>query len=415
VDATASSEEGVQSTASPPRWRRVVAALGVLDWVAIGLFALGLIFLVTGVLPWSSAGTTMTRIAPILLFLFAVIILAELTAQAQFFDVVAARIAIIGRGSYAALFGLTFAFATITTIFLNLDTTAVLLTPVMLATAARARIAPMPMAMTTVWLANTASLLLPVSNLTNLLAANRVGLPVLSFAERMALPQVAALIATAACLWLFYWRPGLRPSGGYVPPAPVVPSHRRLFQAAALACGLFVIGVLAGVTLPVVSISCAAILVVAFAFGAREQLRWRLIPWRLLVFLSGLFLVVETVSEHGLGTVLRALIGTDGGAEGVWRAAGTSAALSNLINNLPAYLAGEAVIPPGHGDHLLGLLLGSNIGPLILPWASLATLLWQERCRAAGVPVNWRRFVLTGLVTTVVVLAAATGALLLTS
>ena len=163
MDATASSEEDVQSTASPPRWRRVVAALGVLDWVAVGLFALGLIFLVTGVLPWSSAGTTMTRIAPILLFLFAVIVLAELTARAQFFDVVAARIAIIGRGSYAALFGLTFAFATITTIFLNLDTTAVLLTPVMLATAARARIAPMPMAMTTVWLANTASLLLPVS------------------------------------------------------------------------------------------------------------------------------------------------------------------------------------------------------------------------------------------------------------
>lgn len=393
----------------------MVSALGVLDWVAIALLVLGLIFVATGALPTASAGALLTRIRPILLFLFAVIILAELTAQAQFFDVVAARLAIVGRGSYLALFGLTFAFATVTTLFLNLDTTAVLLTPVMLATAVRARIAPMPMAMTTVWLANTASLLLPVSNLTNLLAANRVGLPVLSFAARMALPQVAALVATAACLWLFYWRPGLREPGRYQVPAPVAPRHRGLFLAAAVSCALFVIGVLAGVELWMVSVSCAGILVVAFAFGARDQLHWRLIPWRLLVFVSGLFLVVQTVSEHGLATLLRAVIGTSPGAEGVWRAAGTSAGLSNLINNLPTYLAGEAVIPLGNGDQLLGLLLGANIGPLILPWASLATLLWHERCTAAGVEIRWRRFVLTGLVTTVVVLAASTGALLLTS
>ena len=45
---------------------------------------------------------------------------------------------------------------------------------VMLATAVRAGVAPLPLAMTTVWLANTASLLLPVSNLTNLLAMERV-------------------------------------------------------------------------------------------------------------------------------------------------------------------------------------------------------------------------------------------------
>ncbi|MFD0820643.1 ArsB/NhaD family transporter [Micromonospora zhanjiangensis] len=80
----------------------------------------------------------------------------------------------------------------------------------MIAMAVRAGIAPLPLAMTTVWLANTASLLLPVSNLTNLLAAERVGLTVLRFAERMALPQVAALLATAARLWLLYWRPGAR-------------------------------------------------------------------------------------------------------------------------------------------------------------------------------------------------------------
>jgi len=96
--------------------------------------------------------------------------------------------------------------ASVTTAFLNLDTTAVLLTPVMLAVAGRAGVRKLPLAMTTVWFANIASLLLPVSNLTNLLAADRIGLPARAFASRMWLPQLAAIAVGAACLWVFYWR-----------------------------------------------------------------------------------------------------------------------------------------------------------------------------------------------------------------
>lgn len=422
ASAAATSDEpgavaGGSPSASPDRpgrgWRRPFAGLSGLDRIAIILLAVGLLCVAAGLLPRAAAAATMARIAPLLLFLFAVIIMAELTAKAEFFDVLAARIAIVGRGSYPALFALSVAFAALTTVFLNLDTTAVLLTPVMLATAVRAGIATMPLAMTTVWLANTASLLLPVSNLTNLLAADRVDLPVHSFAARMALPQAAAVVVTAGCLWLFYWRRGLRPDDRYLPPAPFVPRDHTLFRVAAVTSALFVVGILAQVEIAVVSVVCAAILLVAFAVRARGQLRWSLMPWRLLVFVSGLFLVVNTVSLRGLSTVLTTIIGADAGAKGVWRAAAAGGALSNIINNLPAYAAGEAVVPLGHTEQLLGLLIGTNVGPVVLPWASLATLLWLERCRAAGVSVNWPRFLLTGTVTALAVLAASVGALLL--
>jgi arsenical pump membrane protein len=193
-----------------------------------------------------------------------------------------------------------------------------------------------------------------------------------------------------------------------------VPADRRLFLIAAITCGVFVAGILAGVPIEAVSVVCAFVLVAAFALRARDRLRWSLIPWRLMVFVTGLFLVVETVSQHGLLTVLGETIGADGGAEGVWRAATAGAASANLINTLPAYVAGEAVVPKANPDQLLGLLIGTNVGPVILPWASLATLLWLERCRAAGVAIDWPRFLRTGTITAVVVLAAATGALLLT-
>ena len=76
-------------------------------------------------------------------------------------------------------------------------------------------------------------------------------------------------------------------------------------------------------------------------------------------------------------------------------AALTGAGLANLVNNLPSYVAGEAVIPAANHTQLLGLLVGVNVGPLITPWASLATLLWYERCVTSGVAVPLRRFTLT--------------------
>jgi len=392
------------------RWRP-----SALDWIAAGLFVLGLVFVGTGLLPYSAADATIRRILPLLLFLGTVILLAELTAAAGFFDVIAVRVAGVARGSYPALFVLCVLFATITTTVLNLDTTAVLLTPVMLALARKVGIAAIPLAMTTVWLANTASLLLPVSNLTNLLAANRVALPPLEFAARMWGPQLASVAVTMVFLWAFYWRRGARGMDRYDPPPPHKPRDPVLFWVVALACLLFITVILvARIPLGYASSMAAALVVAAFAVRDRAALRPQLVPWRLLVFVTGLFLVVQTISLHGLDKVTEALIGNAGGAIGALRAAATGAGLSNVVNNLPAYVAGEAVIPFSHHTQLLALLIGTNVGPIITPWASLATLLWYERCRAYEVAVPLRKFMLTGACLAVCGVAAAVGALLLT-
>jgi Arsenical pump membrane protein len=78
--------------------------------------------------------------------------------------------------------------------------TAVLLTPVVLTLTDRLRLRPLPFALLSVWLANAASLLLAVSNLTNLLALQREHLSTLTFAGRMALPELAAVAITVGYL-----------------------------------------------------------------------------------------------------------------------------------------------------------------------------------------------------------------------
>ncbi|GAB3850857.1 SLC13 family permease [Dactylosporangium cerinum] len=383
--------------------------LHVLDWVGIGLFVAGGVAVAAGLLPVAEAEHTVERIAPLLAFLGAVIVLAELTAQAEVFDVLADRLATLARGRTVALFGVCVAFAAVTTMILNLDTTAVLLTPVMLALARRLGLPPLPLAVTTVWLANTASLLLPVSNLTNLLAAGHVGLGPVAFAGRMWLPQLAAISVTAVALWVAYWRHTARQ---FTPPPPHRPADPVLFRVALAACLVFVAGVLLEVPLWMASGVAAVALVVAFAVRDRGALRPALLPWRLLVFVTGMFLVVETLGAHGLDRFAGTLIGTGGGPVGAFRAAATGMGLANLVNNLPAYIAGEGGIGAGHRTQLLALLVGVNVGPLAAPWASLATLLWWERCRAGDVRVPAVRFLLWGTAVAVAGTALATTALL---
>jgi arsenical pump membrane protein len=387
-----------------PLWRQ----MAILDWIAIALFVLGWTAVATGLLPVHDARATVTRILPLLVFLGSVVVLARLDSEAQLFDVLAIRLTALGRGRTWVLFLLCVLFAAATTIFLNLDTTAVLLTPVLLATARRAQLTALPVAMTTVWLANTASLLLPVSNLTNLLAADRVGLKTLPFARQMGLPQLAALTVVTLALWLFYWRS--EPIRYEVPPL-LRPRNPRTFALAGACTVMFIGGILAGVSIAVAAVVAAALLTLGFVRWDRSSLTWDLVSWRLLVFVTGLFLVVDTIGRHGLSSLVSSLIGTDSGGLGIVRAAAVGAGLSNTLNNLPAYVAGEAVIPVANHHQLIGLLIGTNIGPVILPWASLATLIWAEHCRHAEVTIHWRRFMATGTVMAVGALTAAVAVL----
>ncbi len=195
----------------------------------------------------------------------------------------------------------------------------------------------------------------------------------------------------------------------------MVVEDRPLFVISGAACLLFVAALVAGVAVDRAAPVAAVIVVGAFAVRARSRLSWSLIPWQLVVFDSGLFLVVPTLSRFGLGEVMGRLIGVDGGADGAFRAAATGAGLSNVLNNLPACTAAGQVIPVTNHDQLLALLIGTNVGPVITPWASLATLLWFEWCRRRDVRVPLVRFLLTGALLALAGVTATVGVLLLTA
>jgi arsenical pump membrane protein len=73
---------------------------------------------------------------------------------------------------------------------------------------------------------------------------------------------------------------------------------------------------------------------------------------------------------------------------GLAQTAGVSAMLANVLNNLPALI----VLLPAVGAHpsssLWAMLIGVNMGPVILATGTLASLLWLATLRRLDVAVS---------------------------
>lgn len=352
------------------------------------------------------------RVAPIVAFLLTVTVVAELSDRAGVFDAAAHRLARLGGGRMWLLWPVFAVFATACTIVLSLDTTAVLLTPVGIALARRIGVAERPFALTTLWIANTGSLLLPVSNLTNLLALGpfaHMGIDHAASVRLMAAPAVACIVATLLLLALLHRRDLTRRYPATPPSAGHDPVLRRVAAITCLALGP---AFAAGLPPWLVATVAAAVLVVASARRAPQALRNLPVPWVMAAGFAALTLLVTWAHDAGHLAPLVALAGTGTGPADLARVAATGAVTANLVDNLPAYLALEPAAL-GEPARLAALLVGTNAGPLVTPWASLATLLWLERCRAAG--VTWRlwRLGLAGLACALLAVAAGVAALAL--
>ncbi len=164
-----------------------------------------------------------------------------------------------------------------------------------------------------------------------------------------------------------------------------------LFFLTTLACLALVPGILLGGDPTLVVTIAATALVPVFVVRRRDGL----VPWRLSLFVLGLVLVVAAVLRHGGARLVASITSTGEGLGALLRIAGVGAVLSNLLNNLPAYLVVEPDAAGGGPARLLALLIGTNGGSLVLLWGSLATLLWRERCKARGVKA--RDFAAMGL------------------
>lgn len=323
-------------------------------------------------------------------FLFAAVPLAVLLDRLGFFSSAAE---VLGKGRHLAL-GLWVLGALVTTV-LNLDASVVLLTPLYVRIAQRRGLDVVSLAFQPVLLSCLASSALPVSNLTNLIAASDHRLRTGSFVAHLALPSLAATIVG----WFVYRRvlPPGEPTSG--PPQQIeqpaaerpageqqVVDRRALVIGALVVAGVlvgFVIG--SGVGVPEWAVALGAdVVLVAIV----RVVPWRDVPWGTGLVAASLGLLAAGAASH-LDLVH---VFSGGGNLDLVRVALVSAVGANLVNNLPALL----VALPSTGQGIWALLLGVNIGPMVLVTGTLAALLWQSSLGRLTVHIDARTFARVG-------------------
>jgi arsenical pump membrane protein len=357
---------------------------------------------VLGLVPWRDAVGELAVLGPTVGFLAAILLLAHLADLGGVFrygGVVAAR---WSAGSPRRLLVVVFGIASLVTAALSLDATVVLLTPVVFATASTLGVRPKPHVYACNHLANSASLLLPVSNLTNLLAMTAGGLSFLHFAGLMTLPWLCVIGVEYLILRRFFAADLATPAHRAMPARPRVPR----FALAVLAVTLlgFAAAEPLGVHPAWIALAGAVVLAarnLITATGSRApQVRQMILAANpaFCTFVFALGVVVLAVSRSGVGAIVDRLAPHHADLLGLLGMAVLGAVLANLLNNLPATLI---LLPlAAHSPGLvLAVLLGVNIGPNLTYVGSLATLLWRQILHARDHPPVTGEFLRLGALT----------------
>jgi arsenical pump membrane protein len=350
---------------------------------------------VTGLLPVRHAWSELKALGPTVGFLAAVLLLAHLAGEHGVFRYAGAVAADLSRHRARRLLVAVFAAASLITATLSLDATVVLLTPVVFATAARIGARPKPHVYASAHLANSASLLLPVSNLTNLLAFSASGLTFVSFAAMMALPW-AAVIAAEFAVFSWFFRADLNARAEPVDDEDRVPAPRYALIVLGLTLAGFAVAGPLGVHPGFVAAAGAVALAVPRGTPLPTLVREANLPFCAFVFALGL--VVLAVREHGLDRLVDAVVPSHAGL------------LANVLNNLPATLVLVPAVAESRGL-LLAVLLGVNVGPNLTYVGSLATLLWRQILHSRDAAPDAREFLKLGLLTVPLALCAGVLAL----
>jgi arsenical pump membrane protein len=371
-----------------------------------------------GAVPSGPAWSELHTLLPVVGFLACVLVLAWLCAEDGLFEAAGRLVALYTGSSAQRLLVGVFAVASVVTAVLSLDATVVLLTPVVFVTASRVGAHRRPQVYACGHLSNTASLLLPVSNLTNLLALGASGLSFLRFGAVMALPWAVA-IAVEYGIFRWFFRRDLAEPTAAVAGATAGDDGESdglpVFTPAVLVLTLigFVVCSLTGVNSAWAAFGGALVVALRALVLRRATVRGVVLAANpaFCVFVLALGVIVSAVVQNGLGTAVGDLIPRGSGFLPLLAVAAIAAVLANVINNLPAVLAMLPLVASGGVGPVLAVLLGVNLGPNLSYAGSLATLLWRRVLRDHQVDPGITQFTRLGALTVPATLLAATAAL----
>jgi Na+/H+ antiporter NhaD/arsenite permease-like protein len=335
-----------------------------------------------------------------ILLLFSMMLLVAYLHLDGFFDWVTEWIAARIRPRHL-LPAIVFLSGTFSAFFVN-DIICLMMVPFTLKMARRMGVKPAPYLLAVATASNIGSVATITGNPQNMLIGSYSGMQYRTFFFHLGPVALAGLLLDWLMMWLMFTR---REAPAAVPAAPAEPAYqsRGNLRKAGVVILLVLAGFLAGLPPALVAAVGAAVMLISRTHEPR--LVYDEVDWGLLVFFVGLFLIVEGAANVGL-TARLLEAGQHWNLQNSATFAMVTAALSNLVSNVPAVMLLKSMVPrfanPQQGWLLLAM--ASTLAGNLTITGSVANIIVVERARPE-VRITFGQYLRAGVPITFVTLA----------
>lgn len=386
-------------------------ALGEIPGLAVdrtGFALLGAIAMVaTGVLTVPQAALSVDL--PTILLLYALMVVAAQLRLGGFYTWVALRVAGLTRRPRRFLFVLMAVSALLSAVLVN-DIICLAFTPVVAVSLLRAGLNPVPFLLGLALSSNIGSAATIIGNPQNMLIGQVGGLGFGRFALWCGIPSALALLAAYGLVMVFYrGRHFAEPAMSPPAEAGAWPDLDR-HQAAKglLATVVLVLLFFTHIPREITAMAVAGLLLCSRSMRTRRVLG--LVDWHLITLFIGLFVVIAGLETTGLpARALDALRARGADIGNPYVLALASAALSNLVSNVPATMLFVKLLRPDSPVPWYVLALATTYAGNLVTIGSIANLIVIEQAKRFGIRISFRQHAAIGIPVTLASLAILAG------
>jgi arsenical pump membrane protein len=399
------------------------------------------IILITGIVTQADVLEILHKIGGASITIISTIVMAVILESFGFFHWSASRLAILSSGSGYRLYWYIQLLCFLMTLLFNNDGSILITTPILILLLKNLRLKPhqqLPYLLTGALTATASSTPIGVSNIVNLISLKIVDMTLYMYTAMMIVPATLGLLFMSYLMYILVKKrlPKKLPHMTYdIEQAFFTKKFHPLKGTVTVETKRQRTKFMLKILLFVLLIRCSIFIASYFSIpieliavlGSLVLLIWRWYylrtnpldilkktPWHILIFAFSMYVIIYGLHNMGLTDLLLKIcvpIVDQGMFQSTLLMGGLVTLLSNLFNNHPALLIGTITLTEMNLDPItlktmyLASIAGSDIGALLLPIGTLASLIWMHLLKQNKIKIKWMDYLRISLIAVPLTLA----------